>query len=347
MGGLPEVDRADEEGLAGVGQDQPPGAAVIAVRLDRHQPPAFEWLQRGGQGRAVHGEKRGDCAHRRRRRPVQRHEKRELPAGQGERAERVVETPRERARRPLAVQAKAVVADVQGGGVRDGRRPAVLTCMLYVDINVKVKPTERQQEVRHVHPGRTRPRRYSCPPRRWRRRTSAQLSQRKRRTYRQARNALLVEEIELRRHIERVAEHAPAAAARRRGAKGVRFVGEDGPVTLAGLFGGQGRRSSSTATCSGRSGAKPCPMCTSLHGVARRQGAGYRAARGAGHGGALADRAAGGGEEGARLDAAQGLFRRRGRRSPATMSAPTIPTCPAIRCSPAATAPSVISGAAR
>jgi predicted dithiol-disulfide oxidoreductase (DUF899 family) len=55
--------------------------------------------------------------------------------------------------------------------------------------------------------------------------------------YRQARNALLAEEIELRRHLERVAqmrrELPPGGAV----AKQYRFEGEAGPVSLADLFG--------------------------------------------------------------------------------------------------------------
>src|SRR3569832_2190701 len=55
--------------------------------------------------------------------------------------------------------------------------------------------------------------------------------------YRRARNALLAEEIELRRHLERVAqlrrELPPGGAV----TKAYRFEGEAGPVTLADLFG--------------------------------------------------------------------------------------------------------------
>jgi len=83
--------------------------------------------------------------------------------------------------------------------------------------------------------------------------------------YRRARNALLVEEIELRRHAERV------AALRRRlppGGEVTRaydFVGENGPATLEDLFGGK----ESLAIYSymfGPQRKRPCPMCTSLMG---------------------------------------------------------------------------------
>ncbi|WP_258096685.1 DUF899 family protein, partial [Klebsiella pneumoniae] len=55
--------------------------------------------------------------------------------------------------------------------------------------------------------------------------------------YRQARNALLAEEIELRRHIERVAAMRRALPPGGEVTKTYRFTGENGPVTLAELFG--------------------------------------------------------------------------------------------------------------
>ena len=81
--------------------------------------------------------------------------------------------------------------------------------------------------------------------------------------YRQARNALLVEEIELRRHIERV------AALRRQLPPGgevkheYRFIGESGPATLADLFGDK-ETLIIYSWMFGPQRAKPCPMCTSL-----------------------------------------------------------------------------------
>jgi predicted dithiol-disulfide oxidoreductase (DUF899 family) len=81
--------------------------------------------------------------------------------------------------------------------------------------------------------------------------------------YRQARNALLAEEIELRRHIERV------AAQRRRLPPGgpvpqdYLFQAEEGPVALSQLFGGH----DTLVTYNwmfGPQRERPCPMCTSL-----------------------------------------------------------------------------------
>src|SRR3984893_3618546 len=55
--------------------------------------------------------------------------------------------------------------------------------------------------------------------------------------YRAARTALLAEEIELRRHIERVAAQRRALPPGGKGTGGYRFRGEDGPTDFAGLFG--------------------------------------------------------------------------------------------------------------
>src|SRR5690242_11491645 len=55
--------------------------------------------------------------------------------------------------------------------------------------------------------------------------------------YRTARTALLAEEIELRRHLERVAEQRRALPPGGPVTGDYRFEGEDGPATFADLFG--------------------------------------------------------------------------------------------------------------
>ena len=81
--------------------------------------------------------------------------------------------------------------------------------------------------------------------------------------YRQARNALLIEEIELRRHIERVAalrrDLPPGGEVER----DYRFIGEAGPATLADLFGDK-QTLIIYSWMFGPQRSKPCPMCTSL-----------------------------------------------------------------------------------
>ena len=81
--------------------------------------------------------------------------------------------------------------------------------------------------------------------------------------YRKAREALLAEEIELRRHIERVAEQRRALPPGRKVLKDYRFEGENGPLRLADLFGDK----QTLVTYNymyGPQRERPCPMCTSL-----------------------------------------------------------------------------------
>ena len=81
--------------------------------------------------------------------------------------------------------------------------------------------------------------------------------------YRQARDALLAEEIELRRHIERVAEQRRALPPGGVVPKDYQFAGESGPVSFSELFGDK----QTLAIYSYMYGPKreqPCPMCTSL-----------------------------------------------------------------------------------
>ncbi|HEY4090460.1 MAG TPA: DUF899 family protein [Luteibacter sp.] len=81
--------------------------------------------------------------------------------------------------------------------------------------------------------------------------------------YRTARTALLAEEIELRRQIERVAEMRRALPPGGVVTGDYQFVGADGPVDFKGLFG----TNQTLATYSwmfGPQRERPCPMCTSL-----------------------------------------------------------------------------------
>jgi predicted dithiol-disulfide oxidoreductase (DUF899 family) len=85
--------------------------------------------------------------------------------------------------------------------------------------------------------------------------------------YRAARTELLAEEIELRRHIERVAERRRALPPGGEPPQDYRFTDEDGrSVTLADLFG----RHDTLVTyfwMFGPERARPCPMCTSFVGA--------------------------------------------------------------------------------
>ena len=81
--------------------------------------------------------------------------------------------------------------------------------------------------------------------------------------YRRARTALLAEEIELRRHIERVAAQRRALPPGGEVPTNYRFDGPDGPVTFAELFGDKDTLAVYNYMF-GPQRARPCPMCTSL-----------------------------------------------------------------------------------
>ncbi|WP_426700039.1 DUF899 family protein [Rhodanobacter sp. Col0626] len=81
--------------------------------------------------------------------------------------------------------------------------------------------------------------------------------------YRRARTALLAEEIELRRHIERVAEQRRALPPGGDVTGDYRFQGEHGPVDFADLFGDK-QTLVVYSYMFGPQRERPCPMCTSL-----------------------------------------------------------------------------------
>jgi predicted dithiol-disulfide oxidoreductase (DUF899 family) len=81
--------------------------------------------------------------------------------------------------------------------------------------------------------------------------------------YRAARNALLIEEIELRRRIERVAEQRRALPPGGTVSKDYGFVGESGPVDFAKLFADK-QTLAVYSYMYGEKRQRPCPMCTSL-----------------------------------------------------------------------------------
>ncbi|MGN6304983.1 MAG: DUF899 family protein [Mesorhizobium sp.] len=84
--------------------------------------------------------------------------------------------------------------------------------------------------------------------------------------YRSARTALLAEEIDLRRHLERVAEQRRALPPGAEIGKDYVFQGENGPVHFADLFGDHDTLVIYTYMF-GPERARPCPMCTALVGA--------------------------------------------------------------------------------
>jgi predicted dithiol-disulfide oxidoreductase (DUF899 family) len=84
--------------------------------------------------------------------------------------------------------------------------------------------------------------------------------------YRAARTALLAEEIELRRHIERVAAQRRALPAGGAVTGDYRFHGENGATDFAGLFGDK-QTLAVYSYMFGPQRQRPCPMCTNLLGA--------------------------------------------------------------------------------
>ena len=84
--------------------------------------------------------------------------------------------------------------------------------------------------------------------------------------YRHAREALLADEIELRRHIERVAEQRRRLPPGGEVKKNFAFVGEKGPASFADLFGDKDTLVVYSYMF-GPQRERPCPMCTSLLGA--------------------------------------------------------------------------------
>jgi predicted dithiol-disulfide oxidoreductase (DUF899 family) len=81
--------------------------------------------------------------------------------------------------------------------------------------------------------------------------------------YRKARNALLAEEIEVRRHLERLAEMRRQLPPGGAVTKDYRFEGENGPVSFADLFADK-QTLVAYSYMYGPERKRPCPMCTSL-----------------------------------------------------------------------------------
>jgi predicted dithiol-disulfide oxidoreductase (DUF899 family) len=81
--------------------------------------------------------------------------------------------------------------------------------------------------------------------------------------YRRSRDALLAEEIDLRRHIERVAEQRRGLPPGGTVPKNYRFEGENGPMVFSDLFGDKQTLAVYSYMFSPPR-KRPCPMCTSL-----------------------------------------------------------------------------------
>jgi len=119
--------------------------------------------------------------------------------------------------------------------------------------------------------------------------------------YRAARTALLAEEIELRRHLARVAAQRRALPPGGEVIGDYRFMTEHGVTDFAGLFGDK----QTLVTYSymfGPQRERPCPMCTNVLNALGGQRRRYRPEGVTGGDRPLADRASGRLEAGARME---------------------------------------------
>jgi hypothetical protein len=116
--------RPDKQRATGRRQSKTSATAVFLVDRNLQKTTPFKRLEIGREGRSVHREKGRDAAERRRLRPVERHQQRKLTVGKIEWPKYIVEATRHCARRPVDMQAQAIVADQ----VRGGERQLIIFC---------------------------------------------------------------------------------------------------------------------------------------------------------------------------------------------------------------------------
>lgn len=118
--GGPDGQGRDQSRMTGRGQGKAARSLVPGVRRRPRQAFAFQHLESRRQRGSVRPKKPGDISHRRRRRTVQSIEQRELAVGQPHGPQGVIEPARQGAGRPLRMQTKTVVPDMQRIGEGHG-----------------------------------------------------------------------------------------------------------------------------------------------------------------------------------------------------------------------------------
>lgn len=121
---FPDRIRPGQQRATGRRQSKTPTTAVFLIDRNLQEPPPFERLEIGRERRPVHGKKGRDAAERRRFGPVERHQQGKLTVGEIERPQHIVEAARQCARRPVDMQAQAIVAHQ----VRGGERQLIIFC---------------------------------------------------------------------------------------------------------------------------------------------------------------------------------------------------------------------------
>lgn len=110
---LPDRKSTGEQAAPFRGEDEDAAAAVGGVGADSNQAAPLQRLQGRGQGGSIHRQQGSDGPHGWRFRTIERHQQGELPVGEGEWAQLLVETTGKRTRRALHMKTKATVLDHQ------------------------------------------------------------------------------------------------------------------------------------------------------------------------------------------------------------------------------------------
>ena len=121
---LPDRISLGQQRAAGWRQSKTPATAVCLINRNLQKPSPFERFEIGCNRRPVHSEKGRDTAKGRRFGSIERHQQRKLTVGEIERPQHIVEAARQCARRPVNMQAQAVVAHQ----VRGGERQLIIFC---------------------------------------------------------------------------------------------------------------------------------------------------------------------------------------------------------------------------
>ena len=115
---FPDRIRPDQQRATGRRQSKTPITAVFLIDRNLQEPAPFERLEIVRERRPVHGKKGRDAAERRRFGPVERHQQGKLTVSEIEWPQHIVEVARQCTRRPVDMQAQAIVAHQMRGGER-------------------------------------------------------------------------------------------------------------------------------------------------------------------------------------------------------------------------------------
>ena len=121
---FPDRISLSQQRAAGRRQSKTPATAVCLIDRNLQEPSPLERLEIGCKRRPVHSKKGRDTTEGRRFGSIERHKQRKLTVSEIERPQHIVEAARQCARRPVNMQAQAIVAHQ----VRGGERQLIIFC---------------------------------------------------------------------------------------------------------------------------------------------------------------------------------------------------------------------------